>query len=492
MTLDQTRLAELIPNRALFYAGNWHAPIGGGSFTSTDPATGEVLGEVPEGGIQDADAAIEAAREGFAVWRKVAPLERAKILREVARIIRDNIDVLSAIDAADGGNPITKVRADVMQGAERFDFFAGLITEMKGETIPSRDGTLTLTRREPLGVVARIVAYNHPFMFTASRMAAPLAAGNACIVKPPEQASLSGLKLAELVGHLFPAGVFSVLTGGRELGEALASHDKVAMIGLVGSVPTGKAVMRSAAGNLKHVLLELGGKNALVAFPDADPDAVAEAMVDGMNFTWCGQSCGSTSRAFLHADIHDAVLEKLIDKIGKYRPGLPGDPATSMGSLINRQQYDRVMEFIESAKREGARLLVGGKHPDAPELAKGCFIEPTVFTGVTPQMRIAREEIFGPVLSVFSWEDETQVLAEVNGLDFGLTCSIWTNDLAKAHRMAAEVEAGYVWINEVSKHFPGAPFGGYKLSGLGREESLGELLEFTQEKTVHVNFSGHR
>jgi betaine-aldehyde dehydrogenase len=163
-----------------------------------------------------------------------------------------------------------------------------------------------------------------------------------------------------------------------------------------------------------------------------------------------------------------------------------------MGSLINRQQYDRVMEFIESAKREGARLLVGGKHPDAPELAKGCFIEPTVFTGVTPQMRIAREEIFGPVLSVFSWEDETQVLAEVNGLDFGLTCSIWTNDLAKAHRMAAEVEAGYVWINEVSKHFPGAPFGGYKLSGLGREESLGELLEFTQEKTVHVNFSGHR
>jgi betaine-aldehyde dehydrogenase len=492
MSLGHERLLELVPNRSLYYGGGWHAPIAGGSFESVDPATGKILGTVPNGGPEDADAAIEVAREGFKIWRKVAPTERAKILREVASLIRANVDVLSLIDAADGGNPITKVRADVFQGAERFDFFAGLISEMKGDTIPSRDGTLTLTQREPLGVVARIVAFNHPFMFTSSRLAAPLAAGNACIIKPPEQASLSGLKLAELIGHLFPPGVFSLLTGGREIGEALAVHDKVAMIGLVGSVPTGKAVMRSAAGNLKHVLLELGGKNALVAFPDADPECVAEAMVDGMNFTWCGQSCGSTSRAFLHADIHDAVLGHLSSKIGKYRPGLPLDPATTMGSLINRQQYDRVLGFIESAKAEGATLFAGGKHPEAPELADGCFVEPTVFVGVTPDMRIAREEIFGPVLSVFSWEDEAAVLAEVNGLDFGLTCSIWTNDLAKAHRMAADVETGYVWINEVTKHIPGAPFGGYKLSGVGREESLSELIEFTQEKTIHVNFSGKR
>ncbi|HWJ87956.1 MAG TPA: aldehyde dehydrogenase family protein [Pelagibacterium sp.] len=492
MIVDRALIADLIPNRALFYGGGWHAPIAGGSFVSTDPATGKVLGDVPEGRAEDADAAIAAAKSGFAAWRKVAPLERAKILREAARIIRANIDDLALIDAADGGNPITKVRADVMQGADRFDFFAGLVTEMKGDTIPGRDGTLTFTQREPWGVVARIVAFNHPFMFTASRMAAPLAAGNACIVKPPEQASLSGLKLAELIGHLFPAGTFSILTGGRELGEALSSHNDVAMIGLVGSVPTGKAVMRAAAGNLKPVLLELGGKNALVAFPDADPDAVAEAMIDGMNFTWCGQSCGSTSRAFLHEDIHDAVVARVAERIAKVRPGLPLDPATTMGSLINRTQYDRVMAFIAAGREEGASLLVGGKHPEGPDLADGCFIEPTVFTGVTPDMRIAREEIFGPVLSVLKWTDENEVLAEVNALDLGLTCAIWTHDLATAHRMAAAVETGYVWINDVSKHFPGAPFGGYKLSGIGREESLGELFEFTQEKTIHVNFSGRR
>jgi betaine-aldehyde dehydrogenase len=492
VSLDRTRIENLLPNRALYYGGGWHAPLRGGSFEAVAPATGELLTEVPEGGAEDVEAAVAAARDGFRVWRKVAPAERAKILREIARIIRADVDVLAEIDAADGGNPITKVRADVMQGADRFDFFAGLITEMKGDTIPSRDGTVTFTQREPLGVVARIVAFNHPFMFTASRMAAPLAAGNACIVKPPEQASLSGLRLAELVGHLLPAGAFSILTGGRELGEALSTHDDVAMIGLVGSVPTGKAVMRAAAGSLKHVLLELGGKNALVAFPDADVDAVAEAMVDGMNFTWCGQSCGSTSRAFLHKDIHDAVLDKVIEKVGKYRPGLPLDPKTNMGSLINRQHYERVMNYIETAKSEGARLVAGGKHPDEPELANGCFIEPTIFADVTPEMRIAREEVFGPVLSVLSWDDDEAVLDAVNSTDFGLTCAIWTNDLAKAHRMAAGVEAGYVWVNDVSKHFPGAPFGGYKQSGIGREESLSELLEFTQEKTIHVNFSGHR
>jgi betaine-aldehyde dehydrogenase len=492
MSLEDQRMLELVPNRSLFYGGQWHAPISGGTFEAVDPATGIFLGHVPNGGSADADAAVKAAQNGYKIWRKTAPTERAKILREVARIIRANVDILSMIDAADGGNPIAKVRQDVFQGAERFDFFAGLITEIKGDTIPSREGTLTLTQREPLGVVARIVAFNHPFMFTSSRLAAPLAAGNACIIKPPEQASLSGLKLAELIGHLFPAGVFSLLTGGRELGEALSNHDKISMIGLVGSVPTGKAVMRAASSNLKHVLLELGGKNALVAFPDADPEAVADAMVDGMNLTWCGQSCGSTSRVFLHADIRDAVLGHLKDKVQKYRPGLPLDPATTMGSLINRQHYARVMEFIEGAQAEGAQLFAGGKHPDAPELANGCFIEPTIFVGVTPNMRIAREEVFGPVMSVFTWDDEETVLEQINALEFGLTCSIWTNDLAKAHHMAANVETGYVWVNEVTKHIAGAPFGGYKLSGIGREESLGELIEFTQEKTIHINYSGTR
>jgi len=492
MIVDRSTIERLVPHRALFYAGRWHAPKAGGTFEASDPATGTILGEVPDGRADDVDAAVAAAHKGAAAWRRTPPLERARVLKQIAAVIRANVEDLATIDAADGGNPIAKVRADVMQAAARFEFFAGLVTEIKGDTIPGRDGTLTFTQREPFGVVARIVAYNHPFMFSASRMAAPLAAGNACIIKPPEQASLSGLKLAELVGELLPEGVFSLLTGGREVGEALARHDKIGMIGLVGSVPTGKAVMRSAAETLKHVLLELGGKNALVAFPDADPDAVAQAMVDGMNFTWCGQSCGSTSRVFLHEQIHDLVLDKLSEKIAKFRPGLPLDPKTTMGALINRTQYERVLSYIEKGKSEGARLVSGGKPPDDPALAKGNFIEPTVFAEVTPEMTIAREEIFGPVLSVLSWRDEDDVLDAVNSVDLGLTCAIWSNDLARAHRMADAVEAGYVWINDVSKHFPGAPFGGYKLSGIGREEGLSELLAFTQEKTIHVNYSGRR
>lgn len=492
MVAHHASSGSFVSKPELYYGGAWHAPINGKIFETINPATGAVIGRVAEGDADDVAAAVSAAREGYAAWRAVPPTERAAVLREIARVIRANVDRLSEIEAADSGNPITKVRADVMQGAQRFDFFAGLITEMKGDTIPGREGTLTLTQREPRGVVARIVAFNHPFMFTSSRMAAPLAAGNACIVKPPEQAPLSGVLFAELVGGLLPAGAFSVLTGGREVGEALSAHQDIAMVGLVGSVPTGKAVMRSAADTLKPVLLELGGKNALIAFPDAEPERVAEALADGMNFTWCGQSCGSTSRAFLHADIHDAVLEKLAEKIAVYKPGLPTDPQTTMGALINRAQYERVMAYIDGAKAEGAKLFLGGRHPSEPELADGCFIEPTVFTSVTSDMRIAREEIFGPVLSVFDWQDEASLLSQVNGLDYGLTCSIWTNDLARAHRVAAAVEAGYVWVNDVSKHFPGAPFGGYKQSGLGREESLSELLEFTQEKTIHINFSGKR
>jgi len=252
-------------------------------------------------------------------------------------------------------------------------------------------------------------------------------------------------------------------------------------------VPTGRAVMKAASDTLKPILLELGGKNALIAFPDADLEGVAAAVVDGMNFTWCGQSCGSTSRAFVHAKIYDAVLERAQSSIKRYRPGVPTDPSTTMGSIISQVQHDRIMGFIESARQEGARLISGGGRPSDPKLAKGLFIEPTIFADVTMDMRIGKEEIFGPVLSVLKWTDEADMLAQVNQVEYGLTCSIWTNDLVTAHRTAAAVEAGYVWINEVSKHFLGAPFGGYKQSGIGREECLEELLSFTREKNIHLN-----
>jgi betaine-aldehyde dehydrogenase len=245
--------------------------------------------------------------------------------------------------------------------------------------------------------------------------------------------------------------------------------------------------MKAAADTLKPVLLELGGKNALIAYPDADIEGVSAAVVDGMNFTWCGQSCGSTSRAFVHADIYEAVLERAAASVKRYRPGVPTDPATTMGSIISKVQHDRIMAFIESAKQEGARLVSGGGRPADPKLADGLFVEPTIFADVTMDMRIGREEIFGPVLSVLKWSDEAQMLAQVNQVEYGLTCSIWTNDLGTAHRAAAAVEAGYVWINEVSKHFLGAPFGGYKQSGIGREECIAELLSFTREKNIHIN-----
>ena len=258
------------------------------------------------------------------------------------------------------------------------------------------------------------------------------------------------------------------------------------MIALIGSVPTGRAVMKAASDTLKAVMLELGGKNALIAYPDADPGEVADGVIGGMNFTWCGQSCGSTSRAFIHEKIYEAVLAKVKEKIAHYKPGIATDPATTMGSIISKSQYERILGFIDPAKQEGGRLLCGGGRPNDPALANGFFIEPTVFADVTPNMRIAREEIFGPVLSVLKWSDERKMLGQVNAVEYGLTASIWTNDLSTAHRTAAAVQSGFVWINEVSKHFLGAPFGGYKQSGIGREGCFEEMIAYTQEKNIHI------
>jgi betaine-aldehyde dehydrogenase len=473
-------------HRGVYYGGAWHVPLSGAQADTLNPGTGESLGQVAVAGAADVDAAIASARRGFAEWRAVLPLERAKILRRLAQIVRDHAQELALIDAANCGNPIQEMISDAAIAAAQLDFFAGLVTEMKGASIPMGPDVVNFSVRQPLGVVARIVPFNHPFMFAAGKAAAPLAAGNSVIIKPPDQAPLSALRLAELAEGLFPAGVFNVVPGDRATGAALASHPGVAMVALIGSVAAGRAVMRAASETLKPVLLELGGKNALIAYPDADPDEVAAGVVGGMNFTWCGQSCGSTSRAFIHADIHAAVLERVGSRVGAFKPGLPTDMATTMGAIVSRAQQARVLEFIESAKSEGARLLHGGARPADPALAGGFFIEPTVFADVTPAMRIAREEIFGPVLAILKWSDEADMLRDVNAVPYGLTCSIWTNDLSSAHRCAMAAEAGYVWINEVGKHFLGAPFGGVKQSGIGREECLAELLQFTVEKNIHV------
>ncbi|HEY2231472.1 MAG TPA: aldehyde dehydrogenase family protein [Xanthobacteraceae bacterium] len=477
---------NLPSHRGPYYAGKWH-PSSGPSVEVTSPGTGESLGKVAEGNAADAQAAIAAAKAAFRDWRRVAPVERARMLRAIAEVLRKNGDELAMIDAADCGNPYAEMVRDANMGAAQLEFYAGLVTEMKGDSIPMGPDSVNFSVREPWGVVGRIIPFNHPFMFAAGKSGAPLAAGNTVVLKPPEQAPLSALRLAELIDGILPPGVWNVVPGGREVGQVLSSHPDVACVALIGSVPTGRAVMKAASDTLKPVLLELGGKNALIAYPDADLEGVSAAVVDGMNFTWCGQSCGSTSRAFVHADIYDAVLERAAKSIKRYRPGVPTDPATTMGSIISKVQHDRIMGFIDSAKREGARLVSGGGRPADPKLANGLFIEPTIFADVTMDMRIGKEEIFGPVLSVFKWHDEADMLAQVNQVEYGLTCSIWTNDLQTAHRTAAAVEAGYVWINEVSKHFLGAPFGGYKQSGIGREECIAELLSFTREKNIHIN-----
>ncbi|MDQ6922612.1 MAG: aldehyde dehydrogenase family protein [Pseudomonadota bacterium] len=470
----------------LHYGGAWHEPNSGRFDETLNPSTGQPLARVAVGNAADVDAAVAAAARGFAEWRAILPLERGRILRRMAEVLRQNAAELAMIDAANCGNPVREMTSDALIAAAQLDFFAGLVTEMKGASIPMGPDVVNFSVREPIGVVARIVPFNHPFMFAAGKSAAPLAAGNAVVMKPPDQAPLSALRLAELIDGLLPAGVFNVVPGNRETGAALAAHPGVGMVAIIGSVAAGRAVMRLASDTVKPLLLELGGKNALIAYADADPDEVAAAAVGGMNFTWCGQSCGSTSRAFIHAAIHDAVLERVKSRVAAFKPGLATDPATTMGAIVSAAQLDRVLGCIASAQQEGARLLHGGKRPSDPALAGGFFVEPTVFVDVTSAMKIVREEIFGPMLAILKWSDEASMMDEVNAVDYGLTCSIWTNDLSVAHRTAMNVQAGYVWINEVGKHFLGAPFGGVKQSGFGREECLGEMLSFTQEKNIHV------
>jgi betaine-aldehyde dehydrogenase len=486
--VQDRRIVAALPNRRrLFYGGVWHEPVSGGYTESLNPATQESLGWVAEANAEDVDRAAHAAHQAFETFRKTRPLERAGMLREAATIVRRHAEELALIDSADCGNPVKEMVNDANVAAIQLDYFAGLAGEVKGQTIPMNGPSFNFTVREPLGVCARIYPSNHPFMFAAGKIAAPIAAGNTVVIKPPEQAPLSSIRLMELLEKVFPAGVLNCVTGGKDTGAALASHPLVAKVALIGSIPAGKAVMRGAADTLKSLLLELGGKNALIVYPDADLKKAAAGAVRGMNFLWCGQSCGSTSRLFIHESVYEQVLTAVVDGIkAAHKPGIPTEIETTMGCMVSRFAFEKVMQYIEYGKQEGARLVLGGKRPDDPKLANGFFIEPTVFADVRPHMRIAREEIFGPVLSVLKWSDESELFEWVNNVEYGLTCSIWTQDLNTALKAAQRVQAGYIWVNGSSAHFIGAPFGGYKQSGIGREECLEELLEFTQVKNVNI------
>ncbi|MGQ0570335.1 MAG: aldehyde dehydrogenase family protein [Armatimonadota bacterium] len=480
-------ILEEIPQGRLFIGGRWEESRSGRSIPTYNPATGEVLGQVPLADAADVDRAVQAGFDAFPAWAQTPGPQRGERLRALARALREHREDFAHLDALNSGNVIAAMRRDVDWAADSLDYFAGLIPEIKGETLPSGPALFHYTVREPFGLVAKINPFNHPIRFAAEKLAAPLAAGNTVVIKPPEQAPLSSLVLGHLVQDIFPPGVVNIVTGdGTTTGAALVRHPLVRRIALIGSVEAGRAVMRAASDELKTVTLELGGKNPLILFPDVDPDEAAEAAVGAMNFNRAGQSCSSTSRVFVHRDLHDAFVGALLDRLGHLRVGLPESEESQMGCLISREQHEKVLSYIESGKREGARLLFGGGVPDDPGLRRGFFVQPTLFDSVRPEMKIAQEEIFGPVISMMTWNDEEDMLRQVNDVLYGLSAAIYTRDYAKAHRIARRIEAGYIWVNIPGGHALGSPYGGIKQSGLGREECLDELLSYTQIKTVRM------
>ena len=466
--------------------GQWLAAASGAELESIDPTTEQVLGTVPDGGAEDVEAAVAAAREAAPAWRDLGWKRRAVLLRELAARIAEQAEDLARLDVRDSGNPLAGMRTDITGAVEELDYYAGIASQTGGTTGPLATDTMSWTEHEPYGVVGRIVPFNHPFKFAAGKAAAPLAAGNAVIVKPGEQTSMSALELARLAADVMPPGVLNVVTGrGATAGAALVGHPDVPRIAFTGSVPSGRAVLRGAVEEIKHVSLELGGKNPIVVFPDVDPVRAARAAVAGMNIARCtGQSCGSTSRLFVHDDVRGPFVEALVARLSELRIGDPMDETTEVGPLAFRAHHERVLSYVESGRRDGATLVHGGSRP--AHLSRGFFLEPTVFTDVSDDMAIAREEIFGPVMSVLHWRDWDDVVARANDTRLGLTANVWTNDVSTAIRTARALEAGYVYVNGSGRRPAGMPFGGWKNSGLGKENGLQELLSYTREKSVTV------
>ena len=470
--------------RPMFIAGEWRQATGGGTMPTFNPATEEQIAEVAAGTSEDVDRAVKAAKEASPAWGGRPWTERANILRQIAARIRDDVDRVAIIDVDNAGLPITTARVDALRAADEIEYYAGIAGEAKGTTLPSQADVVSYTLREPYGVVGRIIPFNHPFNFSAAKLAAPLAAGNAVILKAPDQTPLASLAFAELVEDLLPPGILSVLTGhGAEVGGAIASHPGIPRVAFIGGVETGRAVMRAGAEHIKHVTLELGGKNPMIICDDMDPAVAAKEAVNGMNMRkTMGQSCQSNSRVFVHDSIADEFLQHLAEICNGLVVGDPRAESTEMGPLGFPGHYERVLGHIQSALDDGATLVCGGGRP--AHLERGCYVAPTVFTDVTPDMRLFREEVFGPVMAVIRWTDEEVMLEQANSLDLGLTARIWTHDAARANRLVAGVQSGLVWVNGSKGKTRGLPFGGFKLSGIGKEGCLEELISYTREKAV--------
>lgn len=476
--------------RPVLIGGELRMARSGETIDATNPATGETIARFPRCRDEDVDDAVRAAQAAFPAWRDAGAAERSARVRALADAIIAHADELAMLDVTENGSPIREMRNDAHAAAASLRYFAGLALELRGETIPSDYGHLDYTLPEPYGVVGRIIPFNHPLMFAGGKIAAPLIAGNTVIIKPSEHTSISALRLGELAQEVLPPGVLNVVTGyGDEAGDALVTHPDVRRLAFIGSAQIGRMIQQRAATHVvKNVTLELGGKNPMVILPDADLDLAIDGALRGMNFTWQGQSCGSTSRLLVHRSIHDRFVEQIGERMEALKSGWPAEEETDTGAIVHRRQYEKVLHYLEVGREEGARLVVGGGPVDDPAFASGMFLRPTLFDEVKPDSRLAREEIFGPVLAAMPYDTYDEAIRISNSVSYGLTASIFTTDLGTAHRFARDVEAGYVWVNNVGRHFPGAPYGGFKDSGVGREESYDELASYAQIKNVNIRF----
>ena len=473
----------------LYIDGQRVDATGGASFTSINPATGEVLAEVQCASRDDVDRAVASARRGQVVWAGFTPMQRSRVLRRAVDILRERNDSLAHIETLDTGKPISETSTvDIVTGADVLEYYAGLATSIEGLQIPLRDDSFVYTRREPLGVVAGIGAWNYPIQIALWKSAPALAAGNAMIFKPSEVTPLSTLLLAEIYSEAgLPDGVFNVVNGpGASVGAWLTEHPDIDKVSFTGGTVTGKKVMASASSStLKEVTMELGGKSPLIVFADADLDRAADIAMMA-NFYSSGQVCTNGTRVFVQRSVMAAFEAKLLARIERIRAGDPLAPETNFGPLVNIAQMENVLRYIALGQTEGARLLTGGERMVDGVFAQGTYVQPTVFTDCSDEMKIVREEIFGPVLSLLAFDDEDEVIRRANATDYGLAAGLVTTDLARAHRVIHQLQAGICWINTWGESAAQMPVGGFKHSGVGRENGQETLRHYTRVKSVQV------